>query len=498
MSTGAHTQKGQTTRSRSQSTGGTPGQLRGQDFFFYSLFMPNETLWIWALVGLLVGCAGRRPQSTDALAKKLPATHWVATLPNGLRVVIQEDHRAPLVAVNVTYHVGSRDDPPGRSGFAHLFEHLMFEGSKHVPRGELDAILTKAGATVRNAGTSADRTTYYETLPSTQLETALFLESDRMGYLLESLDDTAFASARSVVKNEYWERVDSAPAGHARELVHRALFPKDHPYHRLTIGVPEDLDAATLTDVREFWLRYYSPNNATLVLVGDLDASRAMESVKKWFGSIPRGPDCPPWTRGDPPVLAEDRRLTLEASTSPGVDIAWIGPGFGGTDDAELTAAAGYLSGSIRARLMKDTKLADSVSLRREIGALATVYQLEITLSRSKDLDKALEQVDQGIANGSRFLRYAATGTDARTAIYGAYAATVFQLGPLSDRADAFALFDDVYGRSDAFVDRLRGFELIDEGRMTDAYQRYFLRAHRAVVVIHANGKAPIGGRLEP
>ncbi|MGZ3416857.1 MAG: M16 family metallopeptidase [Polyangiales bacterium] len=459
--------------------------------------MKRATLGALAFV-VLAGCAARKPHSTDALAKKLPATTLVATLPNGLRVVIQEDHRAPLVAVNVTYHVGSRDDPPGRSGFAHLFEHLMFEGSKHVPRGEFDALLTKAGSTTRNAGTSADRTSYYETVPSSQLETALFLESDRMGYLLDALDDTAFGSARSVVKNEYWERIDSAPAGHAREVIHRALFPKDHPYHRLPIGVPEDLDAATLSDVREFWLRYYSPNNATLVLVGDVEAANAMESIKKWFGSIPRGPDVGAWTRGTPPVLAEDRRFTLETSIAPGFDVAWIGPGFGGPDDTEVTAAAGYLSGSISVRLMKDTKLATSVRLHRELGALATLYIVEVAGVRSKDLDAAIEQVDESIARASRSLRYTATSYDAKKAIYGAYASTVFQLGPITDRADALGLFDDVYGRADAFVDRLRNFELIDEDRMTESFQRYFLRAHRAVVVIRHKDGAPVGGRIVP
>jgi zinc protease len=215
----------------------------------------------------------------------IPITFEKFKLSNGLEVVLHEDHTLPLVAVNLWYHVGSKDEEPGRTGFAHLFEHVMFEGSKHHNRSFFDP-LQKVGAMV-NGSTSTDRTNYWVTLPSNYLELALWLESDRMGYLLDALDQKRFDIQRDVVKNERRQSYENRPYGMAHLLMQPAVFPKPHPYNWPTIGTPEDLDAASLEDVKAFFRRYYAPNNASLALAGDFDTSQAMLLVERYFGDIP-------------------------------------------------------------------------------------------------------------------------------------------------------------------------------------------------------------------
>ena len=214
------------------------------------------------------------------------------TLDNGLEVILHEDHTVPVVAVNLWYKVGSKDEAEGRTGFAHLFEHLMFQGSEHLD-GEYFAPLQRIGAEL-NGSTSSDRTNYYETVPSNALELALWLESDRMGFLLPSLSQGKLDNQRDVVKNERRQRVDNVPYGQAQERLLSALYPKGHPYHHPTIGSMADLTAATLGDVKNFFRRYYAPNNASLCLAGDFEPAVAKRQIETYFGPIPRGPDVEP------------------------------------------------------------------------------------------------------------------------------------------------------------------------------------------------------------
>jgi predicted Zn-dependent peptidase len=185
-----------------------------------------------------------------------------AELSNGLEVILHEDHRTPVVSVNLWYHVGSKDEPAGKNGFAHLFEHVMFQGSKHVPEDTYFLDLERVGATDINGSTSTDRTNYFETVPSNQLELALWLESDRMGFLLDHVDQATFSGQRDVVKNERRQNYENAPYGLVSEFINAAVYPEGHPYHLLTIGTPKDLDAATLDDVKAFFRTWYVPNNA--------------------------------------------------------------------------------------------------------------------------------------------------------------------------------------------------------------------------------------------
>src|SRR5439155_1768038 len=203
------------------------------------------------------------------------------TLPNGLDVILSEDKRLPMVAVNVWYHVGPANEEPGRTGFAHLFEHMMFQGSKHTPPDSHFPLLEAAGASGINGTTDYDRTNYFETVPSNQIDLALWLESDRMGYLLERVDDAALANQQDVVRNERRQSVENQPYGLAEEAVVQTLFPAGHPYYGSVIGSHADIQAAKLDDVRRFFKEYYAPNNASLAIVGDFDTAAMKPLIQK-------------------------------------------------------------------------------------------------------------------------------------------------------------------------------------------------------------------------
>ena len=215
------------------------------------------------------------------------------TLGNGLEVILRDDGRAPIAAVNLRYHVGPANEAGGRTGFAHLFEHMMFQGSGHTGPDTHMARLEAVGATGVNASTDFDYTDYTEDVPSNALELALWLESDRMGFLLDTLDQARLSNQQQVVRSERRENIESVPYGLSHEAVYRNLFPEGHPYHAAVIGSHEDIQAARLTDVRDFFARYYVPNNATLTIVGDIDVPATKAMIEKYFATIPRGPDLP-------------------------------------------------------------------------------------------------------------------------------------------------------------------------------------------------------------
>lgn len=231
-------------------------------------------------------------------------------LQNGLTVVLHPDTSDPLVHVDVTYHVGSAREVPGKSGFAHFFEHMMFQGSKHVGDQQHFKYVTESGGSV-NGTTNRDRTNYYETVPANELEKMLWLESDRMGFLLEAVSQRKFEIQRDTVKNERAQNVDNRPYGRVQETLAAALYPPEHPYSWPTIGYIEDLNRVDVNDLKAFFLRWYGPNNATLTIGGDIDAKQTLEWVEKYFGDIPRGPDV---AKADkwPVTIDSDRFVTLE------------------------------------------------------------------------------------------------------------------------------------------------------------------------------------------
>ncbi|HEX2194271.1 MAG TPA: pitrilysin family protein [Candidatus Limnocylindria bacterium] len=289
-------------------------------------------------------------------------------LDNGLRVVLSPDDRAPIVAVNLWYDVGSKHERPGRTGFAHLFEHMMFQGSEHVAKGEHFALIQAAGGTL-NASTWLDRTNYFETLPSHELELGLWLESDRLASLLPAMTQEKLDNQREVVKNERRWSVDNQPYGTWDEKVQELLYPQSHPYHHSTIGSMEDLDAASLEDVREFFATYYAPNNAVLTVAGDFEPDAALAMIDRHFGPIPPNPALPPApdVTVEPRLGTELRETVRDMCSLPRVYLGHRMPVFG-TDEFDALLVAADLLGAGRAArlyrvLVRERKLAQDVSV---------------------------------------------------------------------------------------------------------------------------------------
>jgi zinc protease len=305
------------------------------------------------------------------------------TLPNGLEVILVENRTLPIVAVNLWYHVGSANETAGLTGFAHLFEHMMFAATKHAPRGLADQLLEGAGATDSNGSTDFDRTNYYDTVPSNQLELALWVHSDRMGYLPDVLDQAALANQQDVVRNERRESVEDEPYGIVQEALNHLMFPKHHPYHANVIGSHADIQNARLDDVREFFRRYYAPNNASLVIAGDIDKAATRALVEKYFGSLRRGPDLPKPQVVTPPITAERRAVVADRVELPRVLMGWLTPPAYADGDAELSVAAQVLAGGKSSRLYKtlvyDKQIAQDVSAHQESNALASMFVIDVT-----------------------------------------------------------------------------------------------------------------------
>jgi zinc protease len=321
------------------------------------------------------------------------------TLPNGLEVILSEDHRVPLVGVDVWYHVGPAYEAAGRTGFAHLFEHMMFQGSKHIDGDSHFKFLSGAGATGVNGTTSFDRTNYFETVPSNQLELALWLESDRMGFLLEEVDQEKLSNQQDVVRNERRQSYENRPYGIVEEAVFQTLFPKGHPYHGMIIGSHADIQAAKLDDVRQFFEEYYAPNNATIAIAGDIDKAATKKLIEKYFGSLKRGPAIKP-VKVDPPVITAERRLVVQDRIElPRVYMAWITPAFYKDGDADADIVAGVLGGGRSSRLFKklvyEKQLAQSVQSYQWSNMLGSIFMIEATARPGRTVEELEAVIDE-------------------------------------------------------------------------------------------------------
>jgi len=325
------------------------------------------------------------------------------TLPNGLQVILHEDHSTPIVAVNTWYLVGSGDEQPGRTGFAHLFEHIMFMGSQNVPVGMFDQWLEAAGAD-NNGSTTEDRTNYYEILPSNALELALWLDADRMGWLLPTMDLPKVDLQRDVVKNERRQGVDNVPYGRAEETILAALYPQGHPYSWSVIGSMADLSAATLDDTKNFFRTYYAPNNATIAIAGDFDPVQARQLVEKYFGSIPRGPAVVRRTTVPPVILPADKFLVLEDKVQlPRLFYNWATVKLFAPDDAALDVLAQVLANDKNSRLYKklvyDLQVVQSVRASQESSRLTGKFQVDV-LPKPGQAPAAIDKLVQAEING--------------------------------------------------------------------------------------------------
>lgn len=397
------------------------------------------------LAALLPACApaGRAPSDVPVLALS------AYRLPNGLTVILHEDHRLPLVAVNLWYHVGSKDEPAGRSGFAHLFEHLMFMGTGRVP--DFDKVFSQTGAT-HNATTSADRTSFYETGPSRHLPAFLWLEADRMEALGVSMTREKLDRQRDVVRNERRES-ENAPYGKAEMKAPEFLYPVGHPYHIPTIGTHEDLEKATGEDVTRFFRTFYVPNNASLVVAGDFDPAGIRPMIERLFGDIPAGPE-PAHRTAAPVVLGGLERQTLRDNVQlPRLSFLWHSPAWQAPGDAEMDLVASALGAGkmspLYRRLVYEERLAQSVSATQQSAKLGSLFRIDIVQSPGADLALIERRVDEILAG----FRASGPGPEhlsrARDAIE---TQTVQSLQSLEVLADRLNQYQDCFGTPDGLA----------------------------------------------
>jgi zinc protease len=337
----------------------------------------------------------------SAAPARLSVPYTMFRLPNGLTVIVHEDHSAPVASVNCWYHVGSAREAPGRTGFAHLFEHLMFEGSKHVPEGAFDRWLEAVGGD-NNGSTQNDRTNYWEDVPVNAVEVPLFLESDRMGYLLDNMTPTSIDGQRDVVKNERRQGVENQPYGKVEDALPPLLFPKDHPYSWPVIGSMADLSAASHEDVKGFFRKWYGPANASLVIAGDVDTAEVRREVEKWFADVPKSEPVDP-ILPRPVVLREEKRLVLEDKVQlPRLYLAWVTPAAFAPGDAALDAVAGVLAGGKNSRLYKrlvyELQVAQDVNASQDSQGLASTFSIVVTARSGHGLDEIKKLVDEEVA----------------------------------------------------------------------------------------------------
>jgi zinc protease len=407
-------------------------------------------VWLYGLV-LALAVTPATAGSTPA-APALPVIAF--ELPSGMRVVLHEDHAIPTVIVYQWFRVGSKDERAGKTGFAHLFEHLMFEGSRHVKEGEFDLLLEGAGGWSQGT-TSTDRTNYYEEVPSSHLELALYLDADRLAGLWDAMNDKVLRAQRDIVKNERRQSVDEAPYGRSEEQVQQALWPPGHGNHNLTIGTMADLDAASLADVEAFWRRYYVPSNATLVIAGDIDPARTRALVEKYFGWMPRQP-VPPHVVLDKPVAPRAGAVQLTARDkvqATKVSLTWRSPTPFTREDRDLEIAAQILAGGKSSRLyrrlvMKD-RLVEWVRAGQDGQVLGGQFGIEAMLLPTADPAAVAKAIKDEVA---ALAATAPSADEIARALRTFEVDSVTGLESLVARADQIATYDFYTGDSSFFA----------------------------------------------
>jgi zinc protease len=425
--------------------------------------------------------------------------HTKHVLPNGLDVIVHEDRRLPIVAVSVWYHVGSKNEVPGRTGLAHLFEHLMFEGSEHQPNGYF-APLQEAGAAL-NGSTSADRTNYWELVPSNAWRLALWMEADRMGWFLPALSETRFETQRAVVLNERRQTYENRPYGLAQFALMDAMFPADHPYHWPTIGEPADLAAATLGDVRAFFERYYHPANASVVIAGDVDTDDVLREAEHLFGSIASGQPVPPVV---PPLARPTkRRLVLEDRVELSrLYMAWPSAALFQVGDAELDLGADLLANGrtsrLYERLIHDRRIAVELAAGQTSRELGGTFQIIASAAPGHTLDELETAIHEEVA------RFAEAGpTEGEVARGRAQAETAFvlrvqSLGGFGGKADQLNAYNVYLDEPDSFDTDLARYMDATPATLRQAVADWLTPEHAVALAVVPKGSGATLARTEP
>ena len=428
----------------------------------------------------------------SANAQKIKVPYEQFTLPNGLNVILHQDKTIPRISVNVWYFVGSGNEKPGRTGFAHLFEHILFEGSKNVPEGKFDEWLEAAGAN-NNGSTTEDRTNYYEDLPANALDLALFLESDRMGFLLASLTDSTVDGQRDVVKNERRQSYENRPYGKANLELPALLYPKDHPYSWPVIGTMADLTAASRQDVADFFTQYYIPGNASLCIAGDIDLAQARKAVEKWFSDVPAGKTVLP-PQPAAAELTEEKRVVMEDKVQlPRLQMIWLSPANFQPGSAEMELLGSLLGGGKNSRLYKrlvyDLQIAQNVSAFQNSSKFSGEFYIAVTARPGTGLNQIEQIVQEEI---DKITSESATDRELARVVNqyeSRFLTQIERSGGFSGKANQLNEYFFYTGNPDYFNEDLQRYKSVDPADISAAARKYLRSNARIVMSIVPEGK---------
>jgi zinc protease len=436
---------------------------------------------------VLFALALAAPAAAQTPAAPIEVHYTQFILPNGLHVIFHEDHSVPIVTVNTWYRVGSANEMPGRTGFAHLFEHLMFMGSGHAPYGEFDSQLETVGGG-NNASTANDRTNYYIDVPSNALELALFFESDRMGYLLDAMNPKTVDAQREVVKNERRQSYENRPYGMADITLSEMLYPEGHPYHWPVIGYMPDLTAASYEDVVNFFKTYYTPSNASLVVAGDIDPVRTRQLVEKWFADVKPGAPPRPLTIPGVALTGVQKKTITDRVQLPRLTLAWLTPPHFEPGDATLDIVADVLAGGKNSRLYKrlvyDLQIAQDVSAFQESMHLSSTFQIVATPRPGHTVDELQKVIDEEITKLQTENPTAHEVERALNQIEASFYNRMERLGGFGGKADQINGYFSETGDPDYFNEDLGRYRALSPSDVRAAAEAFLPRDRRVELTV--------------
>ena len=436
--------------------------------------------------------------AANAQETKISVPYTQYKLKNGLNVILHVDRSTPTIAVNNWFHVGSGSEKPGRTGFAHLFEHLMFEGSKNVPEGKFDEWLEAAGGN-NNGSTNTDRTNYYEDIPGNALELALFLDSDRLWYLVDAMDSAKVDGQRDVVKNERRQSYENRPYGMAEIVIDENLFPPTHPYHWPTIGSMKDLSAASYDDVKNFFRTYYIPRNTSLSIAGDINIEKTKALVEKWFGEIPSGDYVAPL---DPPTpfLMEEKRLIIEDKVQlPRLYMAWLTPPIFAPGDAEADMVSNLLAGGKNSRLYKklvyEMQIAQDVSAYEQSQKLASSFQIIATARAGHTLVELEKVIQEELNKLKSEVPSAREVQRTKNQIEASFLNRLENIGGFGGKADQLNSYFYFTSNPDYFNEDIARCKAIEPNDLSAFASSYLHDVRRVVLSIVPKGKQELAAQ---